>query len=136
MKNENITIDKAAIVGARRTIIRIFRNQYPTFTYYDLKIQVQVWSYAFLGFHFLRAPHCRDRWMASEVFHQWALDQYELRNVELLLQLGYDIHHHGRMTKEEYACFIQQYLAKHREAMTKIYPPKPIIQQISNQTNS
>lgn len=133
MNAQNITHEQ--VIAARRTIIRIFRNEMSTFGIKHLNYQYFQWATAFCNYHFKNAIGCYERWHRSPHFEQWVMEEYDLRNVQILLDNGYDLHFIGKMGPKEYATFIELYTSYHKQALAKEYPPKSIIHLISNQSN-
>lgn len=121
------TITPQDIAGAKRSIIRIFRQHDKSF---NIEIIQEYWAMMFLQYQFPDSRRIRQRWFASEVFMNWVSRQFDIRNTELLLQCNFGIHYSKNMPKATFEEFKDVFDTIHARAITRVFPANPIVHEI------
>lgn len=79
--------------------------------------------------YFARCPYNIKKWESSRTYWRWWLMNWDVRNFEVLMQLGYSLDEKKEPTEVELDALLEAFETKHKMAV-KIYPGHEIIERI------
>lgn len=121
------------LMQTRRTIVRMMRNYVNEYSMVDYNHVQELWGMQYLQFRFPKYQKIRFRFMCSPTYWRWARRNFDLRNMSLLIELGYGINYSKKMTTADCEKFIAQFGAKHKKAYNEIFPSNPIVELINKE---